>query len=225
MRKFLIVLLCGVLFFSSNLIFAQQNQQGVHEAGTGIVDPELMQVNQVTGQGLQGQEDTNQNPEYQTLDQGSGQNNIDQGAGVQTSNNGAESRRSRTSDARQFMLEVAQRNQGISQQIQNITQNQAQAQEGAENALGVAQKRSGFVKFFVGPDYGQLKEVENRLEEHDQNLEELKELRVGMDENDTSLFDTQIKIMEEVKMEMESELKATGSGFSLFGWMNKLFNY
>ena len=57
MRKVLIVLLCGVLLFSSNLVFAQQNQQGVHEAGTGIEDPELMQVNQGTGQGLQGQED------------------------------------------------------------------------------------------------------------------------------------------------------------------------
>ena len=123
------------------------------------------------------------------------------------------------------MLEVAERNQGINQQVQNITQNQVQAQEEAENALGTAQKRSGFVKFLIGPDYGQLKEVEDRLEQHEQNLEELKELRVDIeDEADASLFDDQIKIMEEVRQELEGELGTTGSGFSLFGWMNRLFN-
>ena len=60
MKKLLIVLLCGVSLFSYNLVLAQQGQQGIHEAGTGIADPELMETNQGTGQGLQGLEDDTQ---------------------------------------------------------------------------------------------------------------------------------------------------------------------
>ena len=54
MKKFLIVLLCGVLLFSFNLVIAQQqSQQGIHEAGTGITDPDTREAGQGTGQGSQ----------------------------------------------------------------------------------------------------------------------------------------------------------------------------
>ena len=232
MKKFLIVLLCGVSFFSYNLVLAQQSQQGIHEAGTGIADPELMETNQGTGQGLQGSEDDARGDLQgsaattgSNLGQEAGKGGQENATGAQMGSGESVSRKNRASNARQSMLEVAERNQGINQQVQNITQNQVQAQEEAENALGVAQKRNGFIKFFIGPDYGQLKEVEDRLERHEQNLEELKQLRISIeDKTDASLFDDQIKVMEEVKQELEGELGKSGSGFSLFGWMNRLFN-
>jgi len=148
------------------------------------------------------------------------------GQGSQNVNQEPISRRSRISNANQFMLEVAERNQGVGQQIQNITQNQAQTQEEAENALEIAQKRNSFMKFLIGPDYIQLKKVADRLEQHNQNLEQLKELKAEIEgEDDITLFEDQIQIMEEVKQEMEVQLKENDSGFSLFGWMNRLFNY
>ena len=225
MKKFLIVLLCGVLLFSFNLVIAQQqSQQGIHEAGTGITDPDTREAGQGTGQGLQDQEAASVDL-YQENEQGGQESDGQLGQGSQAGSGRSVLRKSRVSNATQSMLEVAERNQGIGQQIRNITQNQVQTQEEAEEALGEAQKRSGFVKFLIGPDHGRLKTVEDRLDRHNQNLEELKELRVDIEsEEDAVLFDEQIQIMEEVKQELEGELGEADSGFSLFGWMNRMFN-
>ena len=82
------------------------------------------------------------------------------------------------------------------------------------------------MKFLIGPDYIQLKKVADRLEQHNQNLEQLKELKSDIEsEEDVALFEDQIQTMEEVRQEMEIQLKENDSGFSLFGWMNRLFNY
>ena len=206
MKKFLIILLCSVFLFSFNLARAQQDQgqRGIHDAGTGITDPDLKESNQGTGQG--GQEG----------DSLSGQGSQ---AGA------SEARRSRVSNAVQSMLEVAERNQGVGQQIRNITQTQVQVQEQAEEALELAQQRKGFMKFLIGPDYSRLKTVEDRLEQHNQNLEELKVLKEEVEsDEDVALFDEQIRVMEDVKQELENELTESESGFSLFGWMNRMFN-
>jgi len=213
MKKVLVVLLCCVFLFSFNLVTAQQNQfqQGVHEAGTGITDLSLKESNQGDGQNdQQGQEN-----DGQVLDRG-----------LQAGDERSALRRNRVSSVRQYMLEIAERNQGIGQQIRNIAQNQVQVQEEAENALGIAQRRGSLMKFLIGPNYGELKKVENRLNQHNQNLEELKVLREDIEsEEDAVLFDEQIQAMEEVKQEMENELRESRSSFSLFGWMNKMFNF
>ena len=223
MKKVLIVLLCGAFLLSFNLVFAQQDQgqQGVHATGTGIIDPDLKESNQGTGQGLQDQDST---PElYQ--ENGNGNQESDGQSGQGSQEGVSVSRRSRVSSAAQSRMEVAERNQGIGQQIRNITQNQVQTQEQAEDALEMAQQRKGFMKFLIGPDYGQLKTVEDRLEQHNQNLEELKVLRDDVEGvEDATLFDEQIQVMESVKQELEGELEVAGAGFSLFGWMNRIFN-
>ena len=223
MKNFLIILLCSVFLFSFNLAGAQQDQgqRGIHDAGTGVTDPDLKESNQGTGQGLEGQDST---PElYGENGQGGQEGDSLSGQGSQTG--ASELRRSRVSNAVQSMLEVAERNQGVGQQIRNITQTQVQVQEQAEEALELAQQRKGFMKFLIGPDYSRLKTVEDRLEQHNQNLEELKVLKEEVEsEEDVALFDEQIQVMEDVKQELEGELTESESGFSLFGWMNRMFN-
>jgi len=225
MKKVLIGLLCGAFLFSCNLVLAQQSQgqQGVHDAGTGITDPELKESNQGTGPGLDNQDST---PElYQENGQGGQEADGQSGQGAQTGSGTSEGRRSRVSNAVQSMLEVAERNQGIGQQVRNITQNQVQIQEQAEEALEQAQQRKGFMRFLIGPDYSQLKTVEDRLEQHNQNLKELKVLKEDIeDDTDATLFDDQIKVMEDIKGELENAIEENSAGFSLFGWMNRMFN-
>ena len=211
MKKVLIVLLCGVFLFSFNLVGAQQDQerQGVNDAETG--------------EGSQGQDQATSSGSDQEDEQGQ-ENDSQANRGSQSGSEKSVLRRSRVADAVQSMLEVAERNQGIGDQIRNITQNQVQTQEEAEGSLEMAQQRKGFMKFLIGPDYGELKKVEENLDEHNQNLEQLKTLREDLDEGDSDLFDEQIQAMEEVKREMENELGENRSGFSLFGWLNKIFN-
>ncbi|MCK5286032.1 MAG: hypothetical protein KAJ58_02285 [Candidatus Pacebacteria bacterium] len=187
---------------------AQQTQQGIHEAGTGLEDPELKEARTaqpvVTGMQLQEENEV-----------------TTQGIGFSEK---ATTRRSRVANAVQEMENIATRNAGIGTQIRTIAQNQNQNQEEMENALQTAQQRSGFAKFLIGPNYGQLKDIDERLEAHTQNLGELKELRSQLQySSDQTLLDEQIQVMEEIQTELEDAVGEEQRGFSLFGWLNKLF--
>ena len=96
---------------------------------------------------------------------------------------------------REAMEKIADRNRGIGEQVRVIAKNQNRVQEEAEGALQTAQKRSSFARFFIGPNYKQLKTVENRLENHTQNLAELQELKEQLQySSDKTLLDEQIKV-------------------------------
>jgi hypothetical protein len=192
-----IVLVIVLMSSASFIANAQQKgvQQGIHEPGTGIESPELKEEMQGTGQG---QSNSIAEPKM-------------------------ELRRSRVSSATQEMLGIANRNTGIGEQIRVIAQNQNRYQEEAEEALEVAKRRSGFTKFFIGSNYKQFKTVEDRLENHNQNIEELRVLRENLSLGDKSILDEQIIAVEEVFAELRDEAEEGQKGFSLFGWMNRLF--
>jgi len=67
MKKILILALCMVL--ASVLVFAQGAQQGIHEPGTGLEDPELKAAGQGTGQGLDDAEDAQVTDEEESEDE------------------------------------------------------------------------------------------------------------------------------------------------------------
>ena len=193
MKKVFVALFVFGLLISPAFGDAQQSRQGIHEPGTGLEDPALKEAGQGTGQGLQSQNDM------------------------------SISRRSRVANSVQEMEKIATRNQGVGSQIRVIAQNQNRIQEEAENALQTAQNRGRFSRFLIGPNYGQLKTVEDRLENHNQNLAELKELKNQIQvSEDASLLDQQITIMEEIKTELEKAVSEDQRGFSLFGWLNRL---
>ena len=138
----------------------------------------------------------------------------------QNQENQGEQRRSRVANAVQEMLAVAERNPGIGQQVRTIAQNQNQEQEEMENALEVTKKRSGVVKFFIGPNYKELKKVEDRIENHKNRLEELKGLRAQLENSaDAEVLTQQIQIMEQIGAELENEVNEEKQGISLFGWL------
>lgn len=174
-------------------------QPGIHEPGTGLAEPEIKAANQGTGQ-----------KQFEDGIVGLGETR-------------AEARRSRVVNAVQAMERIAERNQGIGEQIRVLAQNQNRLQNEAEAALQTAQSRSKFAKFFIGPNYKQLRAVEENLANHTQNLAELKTLREQIQTTvDQSLLDEQIQIMEKIKQELELEVSESESGFSLFGWLSKM---
>jgi len=219
---------------------AQQNQQGIHEPGTGIAEPELRDThrgveqavqtqNQVQNQGETTQLQENvgagqgvhepgtglAEPELKQVNQGTGQ-------GAQNQSDRAMSRKSRVAEAVQAMERIATRNQGIGDQVRVIAQNQNRIQAEAEDALQTAQARNGFTRFLLGPNYKQLKTVEEKLANHTQNLAELKELRNQIQlVADKTTLDEQIAAMEEITAELENEILENEQGFSLFGWLSR----
>ena len=216
---FKIVLVVVVLSIPLTSVLAQ-NKQGVHEPGTGIENPELKQENQVTDQG------NGQGVQIQNEAQEQTQNQGDESQ-IQNGNVAIEQgleRRSRVANAVQAMLEVGERNGGIGTQVRTIAQNQNSIQEEVEGALERVQKRSGFVRFFIGPKYKELNTIELQIEKHVQNIEKLKELKVSLYTlQDQNIIEKQIGIMEQARQELEGEAKAERKGFSLFGWLARRF--
>ncbi|MBU1558074.1 hypothetical protein KKC45_03870, partial [Patescibacteria group bacterium] len=210
-----VILFAFTMLLAPAVSGAEQEQKGIHEPGTGLENTELKEEAQGTGQGLQNEVE------------GEATTSLQQRNGEEKGMFGenAELRRSRIANSVQEMEMIATRNQGVEEQIRVIAQNQNQIQEDVEEALQTAQKRGGFAKFFVGPNYGQLKDIETRLENHTQNLAELKNLREQiMISADKELIDQQIAVMEKVKAELEEAVNQEKKGFSLFGWLNRIIS-
>ncbi|MCK5511014.1 hypothetical protein KAI65_05765 [Candidatus Parcubacteria bacterium] len=146
--------------------------------------------------------------------------------GQNNPNDKARQRRSKVANAVHEMLGVANRNQGdkgIGEQIRVIAQTQNQNQEQIEDEIKQVKNRGRLKKFFFGPDYKNLNSVEDRLANHDEKLEQLKQLAIQIaDEADATKLLEQIEIMEQVKIELAKEVIAESKGFSLFGWLNKM---
>jgi hypothetical protein len=61
------------------------------------------------------------------------------------------------------MLNLANRNGGIGQEIKIIAQAQNQNQEKIENGLLKVQSRNGLAKFFIGPKDSEIKNTKELL--------------------------------------------------------------
>ncbi len=195
--KKIIVFLLSLALLSFSGVQAQQNktQQGMHEAGTGL--------------------------ESTSSDQGGQQ----QGKGQDESQGQGESRRSKVANSVQKMLQIAERNEGIGQQIRTVAQSQNRIQEEAEESLDAAKQRRGFMKFLIGPDYEKINKTKEKIQKHEENIKELENLKNDIEnQEDVNLLENQIQVLKNAKQEIQSEVKEVESGFSLFGWMNRFFN-
>lgn len=147
------------------------------------------------------------------------------GKGYNQASDKAIQRRSMVANAIQGMLKVAEDNQGVGKQIRVITQSQNQNQEKIETEIKEIKNRGRLKKFFFGPNYKKLNSVEDRIANHEQKLEELKQIATQItNKADATKLQKQIKIMEQVKIELEKEVIKESKGFSLFGWLNKMFS-
>ncbi|MFH1537218.1 MAG: trypsin-like peptidase domain-containing protein [Patescibacteria group bacterium] len=137
----------------------------------------------------------------------------------------SEQRRSIVANAVQEIIKVAERNGGIGQEIKVIAQTQTQNQEKLEAGIQKIQSRSGFAKFFIGPNYGEIKNSQKLLEQNKEQIQKLNEARTQiMNQGDQLQIIEQIEALEQVSQQIETSLNESQKGFSLFGWVFRLFN-
>ncbi|MDD4289802.1 MAG: hypothetical protein PHH83_00815 [Patescibacteria group bacterium] len=138
--------------------------------------------------------------------------------------NNAQQRRSMVANAVQEMLQLAERNQGIGQQIKLIAQNQNQNQEKLELGLERVQNRNKFVRFFFGLNYKEINNVNKILQQNKEKLHELNQINNELiNQEDLNKLQEQIQNLEQTNLQVENSLKNVEGGFSLFGWFSKLF--
>jgi len=218
----------------------QVNNQGstieVKTQTTEQVQQQENTVNQVgPGTGQQVQQQTQQQLRDGSGDRNQVENN-NQGENVQVQvqqqsseqNKGSEmsqQRRSKVANAVQQMLQVADRNGGIGQQVRVIAQEQNQSINQAEESLSKVENRNGFVKFLIGPNYGEINKSEKLLEQNREKIEQLNQIKTQLpNQGDHQMLTQQIQVLEQANLEIENTLKNSQQGISLLGWMFKFFS-
>lgn len=195
------------------LVFAIFSSQDAYAVGNGASAEKISaqngkqaQVNNLSGDQVQTQ---------QKLQDGSAE-----GEPVQNQ----EQKRSQVANAVQEMLQIAERNGGVGEQIRTIAQNQNSNQEGLQDRLEKIQGRGRFYKFLIGPNYGEINNAEKLLEENQEKIEELQQIKEELVSTlDIQSLEEQIQVLEESDLEFEKLLTESKKGISLFGWVSKLF--
>jgi len=135
-----------------------------------------------------------------------------------------EQRRSQVANAVHQMLQVADRVGGIGEQVRVIAQSQQQNHEEVENELDKIKERSGFTKFFIGPKYEEIEKAKDLIKQDKEKITKLEELKSTLtSEEDKVKVDEQISIIKGAITEVEKIVGEEQTGFSLFGWLAKIF--
>lgn len=147
-----------------------------------------------------------------------------QGGTKEEKNQRSQERKSQVALAVQEMQRIAANNQGIGEQVRIVAQNQKDTQDAAEKSLVEAQSRNSIVKFFIGANYGKLKETQAKLDEQNLKIQEMQKLSAQVsNEGDKQALMEQISVMEQIRQETLKEIESEEKGFSLLGWAFKWF--
>jgi len=196
----------------------------VVQAPTGQVEKTspTQEQNKVMNQGEVTQVQTQENNTTQSTTGGAVNS-----AGNGNSNAGANAtqKRSMVANAVQSMLQLADRNGGIGQQVKVIAQSQNQNQVKLEKSIEKIESRGGIAKFFVGPNYGEIKASQETVNQNKEQIRQLNQVKTQLsNEGDQQQLTEQIKVLEQANQEIETLLLNAQEGVSLFGWLNKLIS-
>ena len=125
----------------------------------------------------------------------------------------------------QSLNRVAERNNNpeIGEQVRSMAQNHEKVQTRTKTALQKMSQRNQAVKFLIGPDYknaGQVRKDVVGLRNDIKKLEQVKKESLPADAEDIQ------GAIDELQVEadgLDTQLTEQLSGFSLFGWLAKLF--
>jgi len=133
-------------------------------------------------------------------------------------------RRSRVANAVREIQNVAERHRGIGGQISQIAKQQKEDQVKIEQKMKQVKSRSRIREFLFGPDHKALEAVKNKLESQETRIQKLKQAASEIeDKSDAQTLKDQVRVIEQVKSQLEKEVKEEQKGFSLFGWLTKMF--
>lgn len=193
-----------------------QTQSGTaNQSGAGT------QVQQQSQQQLQGGSGTGNQTQNQVQNQGEVQGQVQAKQGQIN----AEQYRSTVANAVQGLLEVADRQGGIGQQVRTIAQQQNQSATTTIKAMEKVQTRSKVKTFFLGSDYKNLGTLRSEMVQTQNRLTQLNQLMTSVqNEGDKTELQNQIQTLEQEQTKIESFIGAQEGKFSLFGWLAKMLN-
>ncbi len=122
------------------------------------------------------------------------------------------------------LLDVANREGGIGVQVRAIAMAQNDAATTTVSAMTQVDARGGLKTFFFGSDYKNLGKIRAGIATTTKSLEELKALLSSTTSvSDRAELNAQISALQAEQVRVQAYIKAHEDVFSLFGWVNKMF--
>ncbi len=137
----------------------------------------------------------------------------------------AEEHRSTVADFVQNLLQVADREGGIGEQVRTVAQEQNQSASTTVRAMRKVEERNRVKTFFLGPDYKNLGTLRSEMVQTQNRLEQLNRFTENVEnEGDKTELQNQIQTLEQEQVRIENFIKEREGDFGLFGWLVRLFS-
>lgn len=123
------------------------------------------------------------------------------------------------------LLDVADRDGGIGQDVRDIAHTYASSSERAAEARASVERRPGWLTFIIGSDYGNLGKLRSEIATTQNDIGRLTNARERT--TDTSVkaaLQTQIDALRAQASTTEKFVEDNENVFSIFGWFFKLFS-
>lgn len=240
-----LALVFSMLFAQNNTVSAvvrEGSSNGIHEPGTGITNPKIKELNQnlnkqnkvedkiVIELNDETTDTSKQVKERERLQDGTSIDAPEQKRlhiDTTTTNRFASTTnsiavRSEVANAIQAIIQIADRNQNIGEQIRIIAQAQIQNQEKIETGLQKIQSRNKIKNFFIGSDYKEINSTKTLIQQNREQVKQLNQIQDKLsNQKDLQNIQQQIQILEKANIELENQIKTSENNFSLLGWMFK----
>ena len=236
MKKIIIFSL--IFVFSSSIALAVGAQSGAGSPSASPSPSMMQKIEQVQNQGedIQAQNQTGQESgqgeqvqnEQQTQNQGEEQQLQTQSQTQETVGRAAQvnlvERQSMVAKAVQGLLDLADMEMGIGEQIRVIAQEQNQKQEKVANEINAIQTRNKVKTFLFGTDYKSANELRGEIVSTENQINELNQIKEQiLNENHKVILQEQVELLEQEQIKLQAFVDENESKFSLFGWLVKIF--
>jgi hypothetical protein len=129
--------------------------------------------------------------------------------------------------AQNMMQQMAQNmgeEMGLGEQVRQLAQEQNQVQDKIDDNLQKVRNRNRFLKFILGPDKKALDELQNRLEENQQIIEELENIAPEADPTAQEQIQSVKQILGEQNSYLEETIQAEQKTKGIFSFLTTLFS-
>jgi hypothetical protein len=136
-----------------------------------------------------------------------------------------EEHRSAVSTFVKSLLDVANRETAVGDQVRTIANAQNDSKDNVANAIDKVKNRAGWKTFLIGTDYKSTGQLRSAVTTTTNQIDQLTKL-AGQTTNpvDKATLEAAINAAQQQLQKMNDFIKANEGKFSLFGWLVKLFN-
>ena len=142
----------------------------------------------------------------------------------ESSEKGGDLHRSEVARFVETLLDVADRDDGIGEEVRTIAREQASSSEKIADAVNQIEQRSGVKTFLIGSDYKNIGAIRSEIAQTENRIAKLdREIVRAASSTDVMSVQAELASMKAEQTRIEEFVKANESKFSLFGWLVRLF--